>query len=249
MCEDLSAVERLIDDLSLENLYERSEHLPDGCLKIYTSKLLIIIYLPHSNRLEIEDDRKVIHLDIDNLNHYYQKVLQRIKGLIGLGKRVFARQTVVARVDKRVSTEFLEEYHLNGPLPGKYRYGLFYQGELVSLAVFSGARVMRKISDDYRSFELIRFCNKADYLVVGGISKLVKAFVQEFKPSDIMTYADRDWSQKSSLEAIGFVDESVTDVQTFYIRNGVRLSSLESKEEYDYLVKNNGSIKLKLYLS
>jgi hypothetical protein len=247
MRKDLIGVERLIADLRQEGILENyivEEHI----IHIRTSQFLLLVYLPHSSRLEVEDIVKVIHLDIDLLDSSYSKVFKRLKGMMGKGKRVYARETVVARVDKRVTLEFLAENHINGPMAGKYRYGLFYKGELVSVAVFSGGRILRNISEHYRSFELIRFCHKADYLVTGGISKLVKAFIKDFKPNDIMTYADRDWSQQSSLETIGFREESVTSAQVFLVKDGVRLDFSDDKENFDYSIKNSGSIKLKLYL-
>jgi len=247
MRDNLPEVERLIADLRQEDIFENYS-IEENIIHIRTSKFLLLVYLPFSSRLEIEESLKVIHLDIDLLDSSYSKVLNRLKGLMGKGKRVYARETVVARVDKKVTLEFLEENHINGPMAGKYRYGLFYKGELVSIAVFSGGRILRNISEDYRSFELIRFCHKADYLVTGGISKLVKAFFKDFKPNDIMTYADRDWSQQSSLETIGFKTETITSAQIFRVKNGKRLEYTEDEENYDYSIKNSGSIKLKLYL-
>lgn len=247
MCSDFPEVERLIVDLKSEDLLERHV-VEDGIVKINTAKFLLIIYYPSVGRIADIADKKVIHIDVDVLKNDYDKVWKRIKSLSGIGQRIYARQTVVARIDKAVSVEFLEEYHLNGSLSGKYRYGLFYNGELVSVAVFSGGRVMRAISDTHRSFELLRFCHKADYLVVGGISKLVKGFIADFKPNDIMTYSDRDWSQQSALEAIGFVEESITESQVFHVKDGKRLAFSDDTENYDYAIKNKGSIKLKLYV-
>lgn len=247
MYTELHGVERLIQDLRNEELFVDSV-FADDVIRIDTPKFVLLIYLPQSIRLENEMQEKAIHLDIDVLNTSYQKVLQRIKGLSGKGRRIYARETVVARVDKRVALEFLEEHHLHVPLSGKYRYGLFCKGELVSVAIFSGGRIMREISEAYRSFELLRFCHKADYLVVGGISKLIYAFIKDFNPSDIMTYADRDWSQESSLESIGFKEEGVIAAQTFFVKDGVRIGAHEDEENYDYSIKNRGSIKLKLYL-
>ena len=247
MQKDLPEVERLIADLRDEGIVENltfEEHI----IRIRTSKFLLLIYLPHSSRLNIEEELKTIHLDIDVLIHSYQKVLKRLKGMIGKGKRLYARKTVVARIDKKVTLDFLEENHINGPMAGKYRYGLFYKGELVSVAVFSGGRILHEISEDYRSFELVRFCHKTDFLVIGGISKLIKAFIKDFKPNDIMTYADRDWSQQSSLKTIGFEVENITDKQTFKVKDGKRLNYAADKENYDYIINNSGSIKLKLYL-
>ena len=247
MQTDIQWVEQLLADFKKEGLFIR--YTIDGHIaRLQAAEFLLIVYFPGASRIEADTSEKVIHLDIDVLRNSYPIVMQRIKGLMGKGQRIYARQTVAARVDKGVTLNFLEEYHLNGPLPGKYRYGLFYKGELLSIAVFSGGRILRNISENYRSFELLRFCHKADILVVGGISKLIKAFIADFKPNDIMTYADRDWSQQSSLTAIGFKEENITTAQVFYVKNGKRIPFSEEKNNFDYLIKNNGSIKLKLYL-
>lgn len=247
MVKDLSGLEKLIEDLKKEGIFE-SYFLENNIAHIHTKQFLLLIYLPNTERLDIKDIQKIIHIDIDILNSSYTKVWKRLTGLMGKGRRIYARETVVARLDKKVALEFLEEYHLNVPLAGKYRYGLYYKGELVSVAVFSGGRIMREIGEEYRSFELIRFCHKSDYLVIGGISKLIKSFVKDFKPNDIMTYADRDWSQESSLESIGFKAEGIVSSQNIKVFGEKRLTHSDSPNNYDYIIKNNGSIKLKLYL-
>jgi len=248
MLRFLHWTEKLVEDLTREGLLQAVEHQENISL-LHTEKYLLIIYYPHSERIKPTVDKKIIHLDIDLLASAYFKVLDRIRSLCGRGRRLFARNTVVARIDKEMALAFLEEYHLQVALAGKYRYGLFYKGDLVSVAVFSGGRRMRDQSAEYRSFELLRFCHKGGYLIVGGISKLLKAFIEDFKPDDIMTYADRDWSDESSLTRIGFKEEGRTEGQLFYIREGRRYYTLGEGESYDYIVKNTGSIKLKLYLS
>ena len=247
MYNDLSVVGTLIEDLKREGIFESST-LEENIVRIQTQQFLLLIYLPNTSREQGDTDKKTIHLDIDVLNSSYTKVWKRLTGLMGKGARVYARETVVARLDKKVALDFLQEYHLNGALAGKYRYGLYYKGELVSVAVFSGGRIMHNINITYRSFELVRFCHKSDYLVVGGISKLIKAFIKDFKPNDIMTYSDMDWSQDSSLQKIGFVEEGMTEPQVFYVKEGLRLEYLVPKTQYDYIVKNKGSLKLKLYV-
>jgi hypothetical protein len=48
---------------------------------------------------------------------------------------------------------------------------------------------------DFRSYELLRFASLQGYVVVGGMDKLMKAFMHENQPDDIMSYADKDWSE------------------------------------------------------
>jgi len=200
----------------------------------------------------LDQGKKTVYLNVHQFVAQQDKVINRLKVMAGMAKKIYARDTVLARVDKKVSLEFQEEHHLQIPLPGKYRYGLFHQGELVSLAVFSGGRKMLDKPSDYRSFELLRFCHKADFLVLGGISKLLKGFIADFKPGDIMTYCDKDWSQDSSLAVIGFRKIAEKPAQQFWISGGKQfpIDDLEKLEQFKlaypdgYLFSNSGSIKL-----
>lgn len=210
---------------------------------------VLILYLPNTFRMETDQSNLHIHIDYDQIMSAESKIINRLRGLLGLGIRIYGRTTVVARIDKRIALEFQEEHHLQGSLPGKYRYGLFYKGELVSLAVFGGARLMRQEGPDHRSFELLRFCHKADILVVGGLSKLIKAFVKDFNPQDIMTYVDRDWAQDgSSLLTIGFNVINKLPPQRFGIVDGLRIYPIPEGLTVNYFVENKGSLKLKLLL-
>lgn len=210
----------------------------------------IVIYGPAAkNRLKTVTTARVIHLDEEYVRENEKKVLQRIASLYNKGRTIYARETVIARVDKRISMQFLEEHHLNAVSPGKYRYGLFYRGDLVSLAVFSGGRKMKDKPIDYRSFELIRFCHKSGLRVVGGLSRLIRAFAKDFTPGDIMTYVDNDWSQDSSLKTIGFIPTGTLAPQVVRFQNispENASSPLPLKGEYSKY--NSGSTKLVLTL-
>lgn len=223
--------------------------LKDNLAICTAQELSVFIYFPGTTRQAPSQERKTIHLDIDQVIHHTTKIIYRIKGLLGFGNRIHARATVVARLDKLQALEFQEDHHLQVALPGKYRYGLFYQGDLVSVAIFSGGRRMNDQHENYRSFELLRFCHKRDYSIVGGISKLIKAFVADFSPGDIMTYADLDWCQDSSLTKIGFHVVGQTNPQEFWINDTERLYSQPVDTSSAYLVRNSGSLKLKKFFT
>lgn len=216
----------------------------------------IIIYLAGQQKRVASAKEKTFHIDIDQINANPLKILKRLASLLGSGEVIYARSTVVARIDKRVALEFQEDHHMQVAMPGKYRYGAFYKGDLVSIAVFSGGRRMNDKPDTYRSFELIRFCHKSGCRVVGGLTKLINAFRKDFCPGDIMTYVDRDWSQDSSLHAIGFIEKSQTSSQSYWIVDDNRylinteekLQELQSSYPSGYLKQNSGSSKLVLTL-
>lgn len=221
-----------------------------------TPHFAVIVYLAdHTGRINLEDTR-TFHIDQDQILQDRHKLLSRLFSLLGKGQVVYARQTVVARLEKRVALTFLEENHLQMAIPGKYRYGLYHQGELVSIAVFSGGRRMREQEESYRSFELVRFCHKAGYRVVGGLSKLLKSFTVDFQPDDIMTYVDRDWAQESNLATLGFQEQGKTAPQAFwivgmqryYIEHEEHLAKLRQMYPVGYISHNHGSTKLVLKL-
>lgn len=224
-----------------------------------------IVYYLHSakNRIPVDSDTRCVHVDEDLWVMRPALLLNRIAALAGHAKRVYARDTAVARIAKPVAMAFQQEHHLQVPLPGKYRYGLFHNGELVSIAIFSGGRKMDGKPEEYRSFELLRFCHKQGMQVVGGFSKLLEAFQRELNPGDIMTYADKDWSDGSSYRKTGFtiVGEIASqlfwvDIRTMKRYDERTLPTLlaaanhEQRQKNGYVpVYNGGSIKLVKYLS
>lgn len=225
-------------------------------IEILESDFILVFYLQGASKIKIEDresNKLFIHIDEDIWFNKAELLLNRIKVLIGKGERIYARQCVTARIDKKTALSFQKEHHLQTELPGKYRYGLFFQGELVAIMVFSGGRSMRH-SENYRSFECLRFCSKQRLIIIGGFSKLLNAFILDFKPNDVMTYVDADWSDGSKFEKMGFKKIMATEAQVFFVNteNNKRIM-IPKSEDYNfsntsfYKVYNSGSIKMIKY--
>ena len=49
------------------------------------------------------------------------------------------------------------------------------------------------------------------------MGKLLKAFIKEVQPDDIMSYADLEWSEGKVYEALGFSEEQPKDPVSFEI--------------------------------
>src|SRR5690606_11839045 len=127
----------------------------NACL-LYTDPehIHIAYYLCNAKkRIPVDTSGRCIHIDEDLWITYPDLLVNRIAALAGKAQRIHARNTVVARIEKPVAMAFQQEHHLQVALPGKYRYGLFQDGELVAAAVFSGGRRMDNKPEDYRSFE------------------------------------------------------------------------------------------------
>ena len=80
-------------------------------------------------------------------------------------------------------------------------------GTLVAVGTFSNARKWVKGDKAIRSYEWTRYASLPGVRLSGGMGKLLKAFIDEVHPDDIMTYADLEWSEGKVYEALGFVLE------------------------------------------
>jgi hypothetical protein len=125
------------------------------------------------------------------------------------------------------------------------------QPKLIAVATFSGGRTMKEGErKGTRSYELIRFASLKGYVVVGGMDKLLKAFTEEHLPDDIMSYADRDWSDGRSYEKLGFTKIENSIPQTLYINlnTSERLPINWLTDDKHLEIFNAGSIKFIKYL-
>lgn len=221
----LIAVEGLLkaENIQVENLNHKCFHLlfiPQGNLILNLVPLTHpytpdeFIGLQQTYQLK---DIQVIHLWEDIFITRQAQVLSRIKSFAGLNRRVHGRNTIVEKISKEDADLFLNQYHLQGSVGARYRYCLIHKNETVAVATFSNKRKMSRQGPDYTSAELIRFATKDGITVTGGLSKLVKHYVNLLAPNDLMSYADRDWSLGKSYMAAGFKLKSITPPSKLFL--------------------------------
>ena len=137
---------------------------------------------------------------------------QVIKNKLSLNKRIYARKTSIRLISNAESNAFLEHNHLQGKCAASIRYGLYYKNKLLSVMTFSKARY----SD--ADWELIRFCTKGGYTVVGGASKLLKMFKTHHE-GVIISYANKRWSNGNLYEKLGFTFLHDSEPCYWYIKD------------------------------
>ena len=52
--------------------------------------------------------------------------------------------------------------------------------------------------------KIVRFCNKINTTIIGGASKLISYFIKKYKPTHIITFADRRYSIGDLYLKLGF---------------------------------------------
>jgi len=151
----------------------------------------------HINKTNKANDKniKLIHIFEDEIINKPKIVESRILNLLNKNKnKIYARKCSVREIDYNTSKEFLNINHIQGNSVDKIRLGLFYENEMVSVMTFGKKRKCTGNNDALDEYELLRFCNKLQTIVVGGFSKLFNFFIKNFKPKNILTYADIRWS-------------------------------------------------------
>ena len=84
-------------------------------------------------------------------------------------------------------------------------------------------------------YELLRFCNKLNTSVIGGASKLFNYFINQYKPNNVISYADRSWSKGDLYLKLNFKMVSKTKPNYYYIKNKIRLNRYNFRK--DKLIK------------
>jgi hypothetical protein len=132
-----------------------------------------------------------------------------IRSKLGLSKRIYARATEVREVGSVVAKQFLVLNHLQGESVSKVNLGLYYHGDLVAIMTFGKPRFNKNYE-----WELLRFCSLLDINVVGGASKLLKHFRNNYVGS-VLSYANREHSSGKLYESLGFklINESQPNYQ------------------------------------
>jgi len=211
----------------------------------YRDGVEIDIYLPdinigfEFNGLYWHSD-KFVHKNkhIDKLNHFKNKGIQiiyiweddwdfkkeiiksQITNWLKLNiNKIFARKCIIKEIsDVKIVREFLNNNHIQGFIHSSKKIGLFYDNELVSLMTFDRFEGRKKMKEN--DWNLSRFCSKIYFNIIGGFDKLLKYFINNYKPQRIITYADKEWSRGN-----------------LYIKTGFDLVN-ESNISYKYIIKN-----------
>lgn len=181
---------------------------------------------------------------------------------------IYARNCEVRKIDRKTASAFLEENHSYGDASCRYRYGLFLKrhtgrqseksgsllepGTLVAVASFSNARRWRKGDKVIRSYEWTRYASLPGVRVNGGMGKLLKAFIMDVNPDDVMSYADREWSEGAVYEQLGFMLEGNKAPVMFEVDGCWRRTPLRQGQEAtsgNMYLQNLGSNKYRLKLT
>jgi hypothetical protein len=165
----------------------------------------------------------LIHIFEDDWIYKQDIIKSRILNLLGKSEKIYARKCEIKEIkDNKLIKDFLETNHLQGYVGAKIKLGLFYKDEIVSIMTFGKQRKPMGSVAKENNYEMLRFCNKLNFNVIGGASKLFRQFIKKYYPTEIISYADRSWSQGNLYEKLGFFLLKKTKPNYNYIIDGHR---------------------------
>lgn len=198
---------------------------------------------------------RIINIWEDDWDYKKEIVKSQIDNILSFSKcKLYARKCIVKQVDRNIVKKFLEENHIQGYIRSSIKIGLFYEDELVSIMTFDNSEGRKKMN--INEFNLSRFCSKKEYNVVGSASKLLKYFIDKYKPKRVISFADLDWSLGNLYYKLGFnlvmtlkpdfkyiVDHKRINKQRFTKEKLVKLG-YDSNLTADKIVENLGISKI-----
>lgn len=132
-------------------------------------------------------------------------------------RRVYARALTVRAVSSAQSRAFQEQHHIQGASQARVHLGLYDQDDqLRALQTFSAGRKALNTQSRPDHYELVRYVTDGS-AVIGGASRLLRHFVREYNPVQIVSYADLRWSQGNLYEQLGFVRQPTPSIGYWYV--------------------------------
>ena len=195
----------------------------------YGDNRIDVNYHRDKTKLAKDNGYSVIHIfEWDDKN----KVMQLLKNRV----TIYARKCEIRMVSEVDTGNYLDIYHLQGTCRGqKIRLGLYYDNQLVSLMTFGKSRFNKNCE-----YELLRYC--ASHNVVGGAEKLFKYFIDNYKPSSIVSYCDTSKFSGKVYDILGFKIDTVNAPSCHWYSMKERrhiTDNLLRMQGYDRLFKEN----------
>lgn len=151
-------------------------------------------------------------------------------------KTLYARKCKLEPINHMTAKQFLDNYHIQGSSKGdKYRYGLYYKGELVQVMTFGTPRYNK-----HYQWELLRLCTAPGKSIIGGASRLFKHFIKDINPTSILSYCDRSKFTGDVYTKIGMTLHHISPPAKIWSKDNKRITDNWLRARgYDQLFNTN----------
>jgi hypothetical protein len=217
-------IQQLIQLLKTENNFEVVNLSTDvfSVLNRETSISVCISFYKQFPSLSNSLSNKNIILPYDIfLFNSSEKIFRFIRNKLILLKTIFARNLIFREISEADAHAFLTANHIMNYAKAHKWYGLRSINDH-KLYLLAGISKGKKIYNDHPvknlSIELVRICTAYDYVVAGGLKKLLHHILLIHPNTrDFVTYVDSGWSSGSGLTKAGFIKEPAETIFTFLV--------------------------------
>ena len=210
-----------------------------------------------------QDSEYPLIITEDRWHSQRSMMTRRILSHLEVFHPIYARNCEIRRIDRIQAKNFLDANHSYGNAACRYCYGMFLKrhtghlaqiasippGTLVAVATFSNARKWIKGDQTIRSYEWTRYASLPEVRVSGGMGRMLKTFIKEVQPDDIMSYADLEWSAGDVYTQLGFSLEGQKSPVMFSIDITWQRTPIKTETPGDRYFQNLGSNKYRLKLT
>lgn len=130
-----------------------------------------------------------------------------------INKKLHARKGIIKLVSNSDARIFLQNNHIQGECNCDIAYGLYFNDEIFSLITF-GTRYINGL----KQFELLRFCNKINYILSGSASKLFQYFLKNNDNGEIVSYSENALFDGGLYEKLGFKYDRDTKINYYWTK-------------------------------
>ena len=151
---------------------------------------------------------RLITIFEDEWIHRKQIVISQLQTILGVqtNLKVAARTTTIQHISTTDKSAFLELNHIQGNGPSSINIGLMHNNQLVAVM-----GCFRSGSD----LVLNRYATNCS--VVGGFSKIVSHLIKSYTFDNLISFADRRWSEAGVYTKNGFVIDDVLPPDYSYL--------------------------------
>lgn len=201
--------------------------------------------------LKFETPKYLIVFEDEIYSSSIRRVIEsRLLHSQGKSRKIFARKCEIKDITPVEMSRFLNGNHLLGSVSASYKFGLFYENELVSVMTFSKSRFLKEFQ-----FEMIRFANKLETTVIGGASKLLSHFKKIVGTESICTYSDNRFGSgnNSVYASIGMKFIRNNPPSTWWVKGSTRLNNQDLRSgkirdilgtEYNEFLSNDKNMEI-----
>lgn len=222
----MSFVERHVDiksnDRSVINPYELDIYVPSKNLAIEVNGIYWHSFNHRTNQFEknkhlnkhqlcLAKNINLLQIWDTEWNDKQTIIKSMIKSKLGLLQKINARECSFGLIDYKPFAKFLNQHHLHGQIPTKWRFALYYKGEVIQVLGFN--------KHAKYGYEISRLATKCGNIIVGGFTKLFKNSVNLLNASSVMTFANKRYSIGNVYKKSGFSLINETKPNYFYVKN------------------------------